>query len=526
MAGGRTRRRGIAYLVGAGPGDPGLITVRGRALLDRCDAIVYDSLANPELLERPPDAPAPELHDVGKRGGDASSSSQEEINELLVRLVRKGKHVVRLKGGDPFVFGRGGEEAQALEEAGLDFEVVPGITAGIAAPAYAGIPVTHRGLSTSVTLVTGHEDPDKTTPRTDWRALAQAGGTIVLYMGVKNLATIAAALVDGGMAAETPAAAIEWGTHPRQRTVVATLGTLADRMAAERIAPPVIVVIGWTVVLRDEIRWFDHAPLFGRRIVVTRAEEGLSRRGLAARLREAGAEVIETPLTRIERVDPERARRTLEELEEFQWVCFTSANGVRFFWETMREVGRDARSLAGARVCAVGPMTADALLQHGIVVDVVAERFVAEGLLAALGQRDDVPGKRVLYASAEGARETLPTGLEGMGADVERLPLYRSVPNGPGLERLRDALRDRAADLVAFTSGSAVRSYVDGVGAELARATGGASIGPATTAVARELGIPVVIEAGESTLAALADAIIAAHTTDDRHHADEPPGDE
>jgi uroporphyrinogen III methyltransferase/synthase len=511
---GRARRRGTAYLVGAGPGDPGLITVRGRELLDDCDAIVYDSLANPDLLERSSDAPAPELHDVGKRGGDASSTSQGEINALLVRLVRQGKRVVRLKGGDPFVFGRGGEEAEALAESGLDFEVIPGVTAGIAAPAYAGIPVTHRGLSTSVTLVTGHEDPGKTSPQTDWEALAKAGGTIVVYMGVKQLPRIAASLVAGGMPEEIPAAAIEWGTHPRQRTVVATLGTLAERMTGEGISPPVIVVIGWTVVLRDEIRWFDHAPLFGKRIVVTRAEEGLGRRGLGARLREAGAEVIETPVTRIERLDPARARATLQELEDFQWVCFTSANGVRFFWETLREVGRDARSLAGIRVCAVGPMTADALLQRGIVVDVVAERFVAEGLLEVLSRRDDVPGSRFLYAAAEGARDALPTGLEGMGADVERLPLYRSAPNAPGIDGLREKLRDRPADLVAFTSGSAARSYVEGVGPEVARATGAASIGPATTSVARELGIRIDVEAPESTLASLADAIVRLFATD------------
>ena len=512
----RARRRGTAYLVGAGPGDPGLLTVRGRELLDGCDAIVYDSLANPDLLERPPDAPAPELHDVGKRGGDAASTSQDDINELLVRLVRQGKRVVRLKGGDPFVFGRGGEEAQALEEAGLDFEVVPGVTAGIAAPAYAGIPVTHRGLSTSVTLVTGHEDPGKTATQTDWQALARVGGTIVVYMGVKQLPKIAESLAAGGLPPEVPAAAIEWGTRPRQRTVTATLGTLAARMSEERVSPPVIVVIGWAVVLRDEIRWFDRAPLFGKRIVVTRAEEGLGRRGLGARLREAGAEVIETPLTRIERLDPQRARATLQEIEEFQWVCFTSANGVRFFWETLREVGRDARSLAGIRVCAVGPMTADALLQRGIVVDVVAERFVAEGLLDVLSRRDDVPGTRVLYAAAEGARDTLPTGLEGMGADVERLPLYRSSPNAPGIARLRETLHERPADLVAFTSGSAARSYAEGVGSEIARATGAASIGPATTTVARELGIRVDVEAPESTLASLADAIVASFPTGDR----------
>ena len=502
---------GIAYLVGAGPGDPGLLTVRGRELLDECDAIVHDALANPALLIRSEsERPAPDLYDVGKRGGDDRSASQESINELLVKLVREGRRVVRLKGGDPLVFGRGGEEAQALAEAALPFEIVPGVTSGIAAPAYAGIPVTHRGLSTSVTFVTGHEDPDKLATTTDWSALARSGGTIVIYMGVRTLPRIAGALVAGGLPGEIPAAAIEWGTHSRQRTAVATLETLADVMTSQGIAPPVIVVIGWTVVLRDEIAWFDQRPLFGKRIIVTRAEEGLAKRGLGARLRELGAEVLDAPTTRMERMDPAPMQEALERLDDFQWICFTSANGVRFFWDALRATGRDARALASVKLCTVGPMTADALLQRGLAVDVVAQRFVAEGLLEALAARDDVYGTSVLYAAAEGARETLPSGLEALGAVVERVPLYRSVPEPAALERLHEALAERPADLVAFTSASAVRSFADAMGAQ-ASETPAASIGPATSAAVREMGMAVAVEATQSTLAGLVTAIADAY---------------
>ena len=508
----RVTKPGIAFLVGAGPGDPGLLTVRGRELLDQCDAIVHDALANPALLVRSDvSRPPPELYDVGKRGGDERSASQDTINELLIRLVRDGKSVVRLKGGDPMVFGRGGEEAQALAEAALPFEIVPGITSGIAAAAYAGIPVTHRGLSTSVTFVTGHEDPDKAAPQADWNAIARTGGTIVLYMAVKTLPRIAKSLIDAGMPGEMPAAAIEWGTHPRQRTVVATLETLADVMTAEGIKPPVITVIGWTVVLRDEIAWFDQRPLFGKRIVVTRAEEGLAGRGLGARLRQLGADVIEAPTTRIERLDASPMLDALERLDDFQWICFTSANGVRFFWDALRASGRDARSLSGVKLCTVGPMTAEALLQRGLAVDVVAERFVAEGLLEVMATRDDVYGTAVLYAGAEGARETLPSGLEALGAVVERVSLYRSVPETEGFERLRGALDERPVDLVAFTSASAVRSFVEAAGAQRVREIAAASIGPTTSDAARSAGMTVAVEADPSTLAALAQAIADAY---------------
>ncbi|MGH2901456.1 MAG: uroporphyrinogen-III C-methyltransferase, partial [Solirubrobacteraceae bacterium] len=357
------------------------LTLRGGELLVTCDAIVYDALANPALLAlaqvRERDVPV-ELHDVGKRGGAAESAKQDEINALLVRLAQEGKRVVRLKGGDPLVFGRGSEEAQALAAAGIRFEIVPGVTAGIAAPAYAGIPVTHRGMATSVTFVTGHEDPSKERTTVDWSALARSGGTIVLYMGVKSLPRIAAALIDGGLAADTPAAAVEWGTHPRQRTVTATLATLAGAIERESVEAPVITVIGSVVSLRDEISWFDARPLFGRRVVVTRARSQSA--SLSERLAAMGAQVVEMPATRIERTDSVPLRAAIARLSEFGWVMFTSQNAVRIFWEELRALSLDARAFAGVKIAAVGPATASALLEHGLAVDVSPERFVAEAL--------------------------------------------------------------------------------------------------------------------------------------------------
>jgi len=398
--------RGKVFLVGAGPGDPGLITVRGKELIESADAIVYDALVNRQLL--PPDAKEtglPELYFVGKRGGDATSVSQDEINELLVKLAREEKRVVRLKGGDPLVFGRGGEEAQALNDASVPFEIVPGITAGVAAPAYAGIPVTHRGIATSVTFVTGSEMPGKSSTQTNWSALAKSGGTIVLYMGTKTLPSISAALIEGGMPPEMPAAAIQWGTQPKQRTIVATLETIADRAAKAGITAPVITVIGYSVVLRDELSWFERRPLFGKRVVVTRAANQAP--ALTQKLRDLGADVIEMPATRIARLDLAPLREAIARLNDYQWLIFTSQNAVAIFWEQLLGLGLDARALAGLRIAAVGPATAGALLEHGIIVDVVPERFVAGSLLEKLSERGDVAGSSVLYVTAGGGGEVL-----------------------------------------------------------------------------------------------------------------------
>ena len=496
---------GKVFLVGAGPGDPGLITVRGKKLVESADAIVFDALASRDLL--PADAREtghPELYYVGKRGGDQRSVSQSEINDLIVRLAREGKRVVRLKGGDPFVFGRGSEEAQALNDATIKFEVVPGITAGIGAAAYAGIPVTHRGLATSVTFVTGHEDPGKTATQTDWKALAKAGGTIVLYMGVKTLPAIASALMEGGLPEEMPAAAIQWGTLSKQQTVTATLSTIAERAREKGITAPVITVIGWPVILRDEISWFENRPLFGRRIVVTRAAQQSA--ALTDRLTELGADVIEMPATRTARLDLAPLRSEIARLDDYQWLIFTSQNAVSIFWEQLLGGGRDARALAGLAIAAVGPATAGALLERGIAVDVIPERFVAEGLLEKLGDRDDVSGARVLYVTAEGSREVLPEGLTSLGAELNVIHAYRSIQDGRGAARLRKALESGTVSAATFTSASAVHSYVDLVGEEASLRAPAVTIGPQTSEAVSAAGIELLAEAEESTT----DGLIAA----------------
>jgi uroporphyrinogen III methyltransferase / synthase len=501
-----TSPRGAVYLVGAGPGDPGLITVRCQQLLAECDAVVYDALANPILVARAK-ARGAVVHDAGKRGGSSDSAKQHEINELLIALARDGKRVVRLKGGDPFVFGRGSEEAQALAAAKIPFEIVPGVTAGIAAPAYAGIPVTHRGLSTSVTFVTGHEDPSKPETQIDWAALARvaATGTIVLYMGVKTLPSIVHALERGGLPADFPAAAIQWGTHPRQRTVVATLTTLAARAAAEGITAPVITIVGRTVDLRDEIAWFETKPLFGLRIVVTRATTVGGT--LAERLRALGADVLEAPTTSIESVDSGALDRAIAELASYDWLILTSQVGVRMFWEGLRRHSLDSRALHGVRVAVIGPATGAELRHYGVEADLVPERFVGESLLRALRQHSSIRGAKILYATAEDASDVLPRGLRESGATVDLVPMYRSVPDRSAGAILTAAFDAGSVDLVMFASGSAVDGYVGLVGADRARRTRAASIGPITTARARDHGIEVVAEPAESTIDALIDAV-------------------
>ena len=499
---------GIVYLVGAGPGDPGLLTVRARELLATCDAIAADALANPAIVAAArEDNPRAELHDVGKRGGSGESARQEAINDLLVRLGREGKRVVRLKGGDPLVFGRGSEEAQALAEAGVAFEIVPGVTAGVAAAAYAGIPVTHRGTATAVTFVTGHEDPAKGEQQTDWASLARAGGTIVLYMGVKTLPRIAAALVAGGMPPDMPAAAIQWGTYARQKTVVATVTTLADAVEREGLGAPVITVIGKVVALRGEIAWFDRMPLFDKRIVVTRASAQAG--GLRAALSELGAEVIEMPALRVVPLDPEPLREALDRIDEYDWVMFTSQNAVAFLWEALRVRGRDARALAGRKLACVGRATADTLLARGLAADVVPGRYVAEGVLEALEERDDVRDSRVLYIAAEGARDVLPAGLGSLGCRVDVVNVYRTASDGAGAGALRDALASGRVDVVTFASASAVRGFIDAVGPELARRAPALSIGPVTSEAIKEAGITLAGEAAEATIPALAAAAVA-----------------
>jgi uroporphyrinogen III methyltransferase/synthase len=505
-------RSGTVYLVGAGPGDPGLLTVHGRALLDACDAVVYDALVASQLVhDRALSATPASLHFVGKRGGDRESTRQDEINALLIQLAREGKAVVRLKGGDPFIFGRGGEEAQALAGAGIPFEVVPGVTAGIAGPAYAGIPVTHRGVAASVTFVTGTDNPQYEGGKTNWSALAQSGGTIVLYMSVARLPEIVAALIQGGLDHATPAAAIEWATTPEQRTIATTLAELSSAVREAKLSAPVITVIGAAAALRDEIRWFDLSesrPLLGVPVLVTRATAQAG--SLSDRLRERGAAVTELPALRIEPSDPRRLIEGLARMSTYGHIIFTSLNAVDIVWDTLQSMGGDARAFAGVVVSAVGPSTASALAERGLRADVVPTRFVAEGLLEALASRADIVGARVLYPAAADAREILPDGLRALGASVDVIPIYRSVPDGRGADRVRPAIRDGRIALVTAASASAVRGYVDAVGEDLARRVPVVSIGPVTTEAARTQGLEVVGEAVTSTIPALVDAVVLA----------------
>lgn len=484
------------YLVGAGPGDPGLLTVRGAEVLGQADVVVYDRLSVEALLDLAP--AGAERISVGKAPG-VVTMTQEAINALLVERGRGGATVVRLKGGDPFVFARGGEEAAALIEAGVPFEVVPGITSAIAAPAYAGIPVTLRHSSTSLTIVTGHEDPSVGADGTvDWRAIARVGGTIVVLMGVARVRAITAELVAGGLAPTTPAAAVRWGTRPEQRTVRATLGTLAD----EDLAAPAVLVIG-EVAARD-LAWFERRPLFGRKVLVTRTRAQASQ--LAAELRAAGADPIEVPV--IDVVDPvdggAALRAAAGSLGRYAWVVVTSPNGAERLLAAVADVGGDARSFAPASVAAIGPGTASALAAGGIVADLVPDRFVAEGLLEAF-PAPGPGGGRVLLARAAVARDVLPDGLRAAGWDVDVVDAYRTVP-----ATVTDDQRAlvAGADAVTFASSSTVEHFLAAFGPEAVPPVV-ACIGPVTAATARQRGLTVTVEAPVHTIPGLVEALAA-----------------
>jgi len=490
----------MVYLVGAGPGDPGLMTRRSLELIASADAILYDRLIPPGALDGAP--PGAELRYVGKEPG-AAALSQEETNDLLVELGRAGKRVVRLKGGDPFVFGRGGEEAEALAAAGVAFEVVPGVTAGVAAPAYAGIPVTHRDAASAVAFVTGHEDPDKPESALDWDALARFPGTLVFYMGIKKLPLIAERLVAAGRDPGEAAAVIERGTHPGQRTFVGTLAGIAERVEAEEVRPPAIALVGPVAELRETIAWLERRPLHGEVVAVTRARAQAS--SLATRLRELGAEVAETPAIRIQPLSVEGAlRAAVDRIEEYALICFTSPNGVRLLFEALAAAGSDARSLAPATVAAIGPGTAGALKEAGIVADVVPERFVAEALVEAL-EPVAVEGRRVLVARAAEARDVLPEALRGRGAEVDDVAVYETVAEPLG-EACRAALE--RATYVTFTSSSTVRFLMES-GARPPASARIVSIGPVTSATAEEHGLTVDVQAEQHDIDGLVDALTA-----------------
>jgi uroporphyrinogen III methyltransferase/synthase len=492
-------RRGVVYLVGAGPGDPGLMTARSLELIAAADTIFHDRLIPPGALGGAREDA--EIVYVGKTAG--GSVSQGEINERLVEAARGGRSVVRLKGGDPFVFGRGGEEGEALREAGVEFEVVPGVTAGVAATAYAGIPVTHRDESSAVAFVTGHEDPEKPETALDWEALASFPGTLVFYMGVRRLAANSARLIEAGRDPEEPAAAIERGTMPGQRTVVASLATLAEEAEREGISAPALIVVGPVVGRRESLAWLERRPLNGRRVVVTRARAQAS--SLSAALRALGAETVELPAIRIEpRLESEEVREAVAALGEYELVCLTSANGARLLFEAMEAAGLDARALAGARLAAIGPGTARALAAQGIVADVVPERSVAEGLVEALAGIE-VEGRRVLVARPAAARDVLPDALRERGAAVDVVALYETVRESPPSEALEAA---RAADYVTFTSASSVRNFAEALGGGLPDGARAVSIGPITSEAARAAGFEVAVEADRHDIDGLIEALL------------------
>ena len=499
---------GKVYLVGAGPGDPGLITVKGLEMLRRARVVVYDQLASPELLkEAPPDA---ELIYVGKKAG-AHALPQEEINRLLVAKAREARVVVRLKGGDPFVFGRGGEEAEALAAAGVPFEVVPGVTSAVAVPAYAGIPVTHRDLAALVTFVTGHEDPTKGRSDIPWEILARQPGTLVFLMGVKNLAENCAKLLAGGRPPDTPAAVIQEGTLLSQRTVTGTLADIAVRAEEAGIRPPAILVVGEVAGLRERLKWWETRPLFGKVAVVTRTREQAG--ALSRLLTEAGARVVEIPALKL--LPPEDfgpLDRALAHLTDYRWLIFTSANGVEAFFRRLGERGRDLRAVGHLKLAAIGPATAQALVRRGLTADLVPESFVAEGLAEGLLPLLH-PGDRVLLPRAAQAREALPELLRHAGVEVEVVPVYRMVPPPEIPEAARPFLEEARVDILTFASSATVHHFAALVGRErfltLARRAVVAAIGPITAQALGEYGITPQVQPSTYTIPALAEAVVA-----------------
>ena len=497
----------MIYLVGSGPGDPGLFTLKGVRCLREADAVVYDRLAPESLLGYArPDA---EKVYVGKKPGEPTMS-QENINALLVKLGRAGKTVVRLKGGDPYIFGRGGEEALELVEAGIPFEVVPGISSGYAVPAYAGIPVTHRNLSTSVAFITGHEDPTKGRQDVDWSRVAHGADTLVLYMGLGRLREISEELISAGRSPETPVACIRWGTRPEQRTVTGHLSDIAERVEEAGLTPPAITVVGEVAGLREDLDWFEKRPLFGRRIVVTRARAQAGE--FSSELEALGAEVVEFPTIEIQ--PPEDfgpLDKAIRELDSYEWLIFTSANGVEAFLSRLRHHGLDLRSVPrGARVAAIGPATADRLEEAGLRVDVVPKEYRAESLLEAVSG-SSITGKRVLIPRARVAREVLPDKLREAGAEVDVPPAYESAPSSAGRDALVEKLRAGEIDCITFTASSTVENFAGALGEEggsLLSETRVACIGPITADTARRRGMNVDVEAGEYTIPGLVRAVL------------------
>jgi uroporphyrinogen III methyltransferase/synthase len=494
--------KGKCFLVGAGPGDLGLVTLQAKECIERAEVIVYDYLCNPEVLWWAPENA--ELIFAGKKAG-AHTLTQDEINALLVEKTRAGKQVVRLKGGDPFLFGRGAEEAQALAAAGLPFAIVPGVSSAIAGPAYAGIPVTHRGKNSHVTFFTGHEDPEKSGSAIDFGALAKLGGTQVMLMGVERIGAIAREMLANGMRKDLPVALIRWATTGRQETLVGTLDNIAERVTAEGFTAPAIAVFGDVVSLRDELNWFEDRPLSGKRIVVTRTRRQAG--VLTEQLRDLGADVIELPTIRIEPPTDLRAFAELvQDAHAYDWIVFTSPNGVNAFFELFYKLYDDAREIGGARIAAIGRATAQRIKDFRIHVDLQPEEFVAESLVREFRKEGGIENLRVLIARAEQARDLLPKELSALGAIVDEGFAYRTVPETRDDIGARRRLLEEGADLITFTSSSTVENFL-ALGLPWPAKMRIASIGPITSKTARDRGLEVSVEALRHDIPGLVEAI-------------------
>jgi uroporphyrinogen III methyltransferase/synthase len=501
------KTKGTVYLVGAGPGDAGLLTLRGAELLSRADVIVYDALVNPDLLRL-----APQCADViyaGKRAKD-HALPQEELNALLVQKARDGKCVVRLKGGDPYIFGRGGEEAEELAAAGIPFEVVPGVSSIVAGPNYAGIPLTHRAYCSSFTVMTGHEDPTKEASGLDYEQLARTPGTKVILMGAERIREIAAALMAFGMAADTPVGMVRWATTGQQQSIQGTLATIADLAAERNFAAPAVTVIGEVVKLRAKLNWFEQRPLFGQRIVVTRTREQAS--ALSRQLLDLGADVLEIPTIKV--VPPDDRHTMIEALEglgEYDWIIFTSPNGVTAFFDALFKAFEDVRSVGTVRIAAVGPATAARLKELHLRVDVMPEESLSSKVAKALGQYESVENLRILVARAQVANPELGQALEDMGAIVDDVAFYKTVPETEDRDGAAARLLESGADWITFTSSSTVQNF--DARFELPKLlarfpnTRLASIGPETSKAIAALGLQPTVEAKPHTIEGLVKAL-------------------
>lgn len=498
----KAKLTGKVTLVGAGPGDPGLVAWKAVRALESADIVIYDFLANPELLAH---AKKAEHIYVGKRA-DQHTLPQQEINQLLVDKAKTGQHVVRLKGGDPFVFGRGGEEALMLKKHEIPFEIIPGVTAGIAAAAYAGIPVTHRGLATSVSLITGHEDPTKESSQLDWQALANLQGTLVFYMGMRQLPHIVEQLQRYGKSGDTPVAVVSHGTSPRQKSVTATMKHIVEQVKQNRLEAPAVIIVGPVVTLKNKLDWYEKLSLLGKRIVVTRSRAQASE--LAQQLTDLGAEVITFPTIKIVAPDSwHPVDQAINRLHTYQWIVFTSVNGVDAFFQRMTLLNKDTRALAACQIAAIGPATADRLARYGIKADLMPEKFVAEEVLASLGGLD-LAGKNFLLPRTDIARDTLINGLQDMGAHVDQIIVYRTVIESDHDPDTLQTIKNGDFDLVTFTSSSTVTNFVNQFDGQALPDCSAACIGPITEKTARKHGFKVKIIPEHYTIPSLVNAIV------------------